>query len=139
MLKKVILGIIVGAIIMTTSAGFLYAYQKESGTRQNYNQQSSIASQNDAVCTNENCVNYGTNQNCTNNGDCTNCQNNQNGQGLQNGQKNNENCTGTCLNNSDGSSNVNGNANLNRYKNQNNNCNEFNMQSMSGNRFKNNQ
>ena len=138
MLKKVILGIIVGAIVLTTSAGFLYAYQKESGSRQNLKQQSNIASKNDPACTNENCLNDGTDQNCTNNGDCTDCQNNQNGQGLKNSQENNENCSGGCLN-SDGSSNKNGNGSSYKYKNQNQNCNEINLQNMSRNRFKNNQ
>jgi len=137
MLKKVILGIIVGAVIMTTSAGFLYAYQKESGTRENYYQKSNIESKNDSVCTNENCLNYGTNQDCNNTGDCINCQNNQDGQGLQNGQKN-ENCTGTCINSNNGNSNENGNTNLNRYRNKNNDCNEFSIQNMSKNRFQNN-
>jgi len=122
MLKKVILGIIIGTIVMTTSAGFLYAYQKESVTRQNFNQQSNIAADTGTVCTNEDCVNYGTDQTCTNDGTCTNSQNNQNGQGLRNGQGNNENCTGTCLN-SNGTTTGN----------------SYNMQNMMRNRFKNNQ
>ena len=144
MLKKIVLGIVVGVIVLTTSAGFLYAYQKESNGRQNYNQQSNVTSKNDADCTNQDCINNASNQNCSDEGDCINCQNlqnsenYQNGQRLQNRQENRENCTGTCLNNSS-STNKNRYCNSYNYKNQNSSCNEFNMQNMSRNRFKSNQ
>ncbi|MEI7615918.1 MAG: hypothetical protein WCJ54_04315, partial [Actinomycetota bacterium] len=59
---------------------------------------------------------------CTNDGTCTNSQNSQSGQGLCGGQGNNENCTGTCLNNTGSTTG-----------------NKYNMQNMSRNRFKNNQ
>ena len=128
MLKKIILGIVVGAIVLTTSAGFLYAYQKESGIRQTCSQESKLVSGNNADCTNQNCENIG---------DCTNCQNlqngqnNQNSQGFRSRQENNENCTGTCPNNGDG--------NNYNYRNQNNNCTEFSIQNMSRARLKGNQ
>jgi radical SAM protein with 4Fe4S-binding SPASM domain len=71
MLKKIILGIIIGAVVFTTSAGFLYAYQKESGVKHNLDYKNSVISKNANNSSNNN-QNY---KNRLNNQDCQNCVN----------------------------------------------------------------
>ena len=156
MLKKIILGIIIGAVVFTTSAGFLYAYQKESGVKHNLDYKNSVISKNanNNGNNNQNYKNRLNNQdcqNCVNNNDCnTDCyqyrfsQTNRYTQRLQNkqlNQLNNQNNNANCNNYNRCYENQ--NCYSYRYNNQNqtqnNNCDDLNQQNMLRNRFQNNQ
>ena len=115
MLKKAIVGIIVGSIVLTSSAGAIYASQKPKnveGSRQQYNYAEKFNNNDNGTCiqNNENCTNQNQNQNCN-----TNCNENQN---------------------SYGKSSDNGNSNCSRFrsedKNQNNIRNCFNIKVQNG-------
>lgn len=156
MLKKIILGIVISAIVLTTSAGFLYAYQKESGIKHNFGYKNNAISKNANDKSNNISQNYTDNlnnqncENCINNKECnTDCyqyrfsQTSRNTQRLQNNQLNKQNNGANCFNNENNNCYENQNCYVYRYNNktqiQSNNCNELNQQNMLRNRIKNNQ
>ena len=128
MLKKIILGIIIGMVVLTAGVGSIYAYQKNSNTGNEAAIKNSTAYEANTNCTNAKCTGANNEQNCLNQGQCDqlNCTN-------ENCLKQdcaNENCTEQYCNrenncyqyNNDGSG----------YQNQNNFCNRYNNENQCG-------
>ena len=111
MLKKAIVGIIVGSIVLMSSAGAIYAYQKPKnveGSSQPYNYSEKFNNNDGTGCgnyCNDQCLDENNDGKCDN-CDQVNCQNN------GTCSQNNENCT------------YHQNQNQNQNQNSNQNCNE---------------
>jgi len=120
MLKKAIVGIIVGSIVLMSSAGAIYAYQKPKnveGSSQPYNYSEKFNNNDGTGCgnyCNDQCLDENNDGKCDN-CDQVNCQNN------GTCSQNNENCT---YQNQNQNQNQNSNQNQNQNSNQNQNQNQ---------------
>ena len=94
MLKKIILGIIIGMVVLTAGVGSIYAYQKNSNTGNEAAIKNSTAYEANTNCTNANCTGANNEQYCNRENNCYQYNNDENGYQNQNNfcyRNNNEN------------------------------------------------